>query len=119
MQIKDKVRISNGKGAVENEALFDTGATHCILDRDIAEKANITISTRPTLITLPDGRKINAYPAMGDIEIAGCKQPLYALVPDTKPFYPITIGILQMEAMGVELNPKNGSYTVKCRSPYF
>jgi len=118
-EIRDKVELSFvGKDGLEVEAFFDSGATITVIDREIAKKAELLIS--PTIVTFKtaSGEEIQCNPAMGMIKIKGCLSPILAQIPiDKKLVEPVVIGLVQMELMGITLNPQEKSYSVSCKIP--
>lgn len=118
-EIKDKVELSLlGKDGLEVEAFFDSGATLTVIDREIAEKADMLISSATVTFKTASGEEIKCNPALGMIKIKDCLSPIYAQIPiDRKLVEPVVIGYLQMELMGIELNLQEKSYTVSCKLP--
>lgn len=118
-EIKDKVELSFlGKNGLEVEAFFDSGTTISVIDREIAKKADLLISPAITSIQTGSGEEIQCNPAFGFIKIKGCSSPLLAQVPiDKKLVEPVVIGVIQMEVMGIQLNPQEKSYSVSCKLP--
>jgi len=115
--ITDKVIVSKER-SVEVEALFDSGATLCVIDRPIAEKAGFIIGDKVFEIEMANKQKAKYNYAIGEIEIKGCQAPMWASVlVDAEPAFPVIIGAVQMEVMGITLDPENKSYKISCRLP--
>lgn len=101
---------------IEVEALLDTGSSIGTISRELAEKAGLPIFEEQELdVELSDKRSVKRKPAVAMIEIDGCRSFIPISVAE-KPLYPLTIGMFQMEMMGVKIDAQKG-YTVTCKPP--
>lgn len=114
-ELRDKIKIFGEKGSKEVDALFDTGAPYGYVSRDIAEEIGLLIAKEEHEATLPDGHKMKMNPALGEVEIKGCKRPLMTYVAKGS-VSEMVLGMLQMESMGIKIDAQNG-YTVSCELP--
>ena len=114
-ELKDKVKLIGQKGEMEVDALFDTGAVYGYVSKEIADKIGLVIYPEAQDIDLSDRRSVKMKPALGLVEIKGCRKTLYTFVNES-PLSDMTLGMWQMEAMGIKIDAQRG-YTVSCERP--
>ena len=114
-EIFAKVKLVGLKNEIETDALLDTGSTFGHVSKEFAEKAGFSIFDREVDITLADKSIAKMKLAIGIIEVNGCASPLATCIAE-KYSYPIVIGTVQMEAMGIKIDPQRG-YTISCKPP--
>ncbi len=114
-ELRDKVKIFGETGWKEVDALFDTGAPYGYVSKDIADEIGLLVAKEEHETTLPDGHKMKMHPALGVIEIKGCRKPMWTYVAKDG-LSEMVLGMLQMEAMGIKIDAQKG-YTVSCELP--
>ncbi len=114
-ELRDKTKLFGMKGEIEVDTLFDTGSPYGYVSKHIADKIGLLIFPEEHETTLPNKTVIKMKPALGVIEVKGCRKPVWTYV-NENPLSELVLGILNMEAMGITIDTQKG-YTVSCELP--
>lgn len=114
-EIRDKVTIEGTKGKKEVQALFDTGSYYGYVSKNIADEIGLLVFDKPRDVSLPDKRKMEMKPAIGILEVKGCRMPILTLIAENG-LSEMVLGMFHMEAMGIKIDSRKG-YTVSCPVP--
>jgi len=115
-EIKSKVTVEGAYKSEEMEALFDSGSTFGHLDEDIAEDLGFVILPIEYDANIAGGMQMKVKPAVGYMTVNGCRRPVIIGVSE-KGAVPLSIGLAQMQLMGIKLDPQKETFSVKCTVP--
>ena len=105
-----------GRRWVKVNALVDTGASHCLLPRDVAVRAGLNPRRQRYRVRLADGRMSRVGGDAAAVRLRGREAPVLVLIGDA--VEPI-LGAEALEALGVSVDLQRGSikptrtYTVR------
>lgn len=115
--IIDKVIIYTPKKEKVVDILFDTGADIGRITKDLVDEIGLTLVAKNQKFSGGDGVEYRSDVVAGMVDIKGCRYPVFfALSKKEKPTK-ATIGRYTMQSMGIQLDPQNESYTVRCNIP--
>ncbi len=116
-EIRGTVILEGAKKTKQiDNALFDSGSTFGHLDESIAEDIGFAVFPIEHEITIGDGTTMKVKPALGYMTVNGCKKPILIGVAK-KGATPLTIGLAQMQLMGIKLDPQKETFSVRCTLP--
>lgn len=94
--------------AVRREALVDTGATMTVVNREVAELAELILSKRIEFFETADGRRVKFWPASALVQVAGCRlAQIVVAVADIGDDNPIILGHDYMQRTGMVVGPRD------------
>lgn len=76
-ELRDKIKIFGMQGDTEVNALFDTESPYGYVSKEIADKIGLLVFPEEHETTLPDKTVIKMKPALGIIEVKGCRKPVW------------------------------------------
>ena len=114
-RVKGNIEILGLKKTIRTEAIFDTGSAYTILSRDLFKQLELPFFEGKTFdVELADKRPMKLQAALAYMRLDGCEKPVAVGIMDD-PAYPLIVGFLQMEAMGVKIDPTTKSFTYECK----
>lgn len=94
--------------AVRREALVDTGATMTVVNREVAELAELILSKRVEFFETADGRRVKFWPASALVQVAGCRlAQIVVAVADIGDENPIILGHDYRQRTGMIVGPRD------------
>ncbi len=112
-EIWDKVTLKGYNKEKDVDALFDTGATFCHINEDLAKEVGV-IMLKPIIDSKSvDNRTLDATLGVGFVTVKGCQIPVFFSVKKTG-VVPLTIGHTAMQALNAKIDLEHDNYEIKC-----
>ena len=114
-EIREKIKLFGLKGETEVKALFDTGSPYGYVAKEFADKVELLVFPEEHEVELPNKEKMKMKPALGIVEINGCRKPVWTYV-NEKPLSDMVLGMLNLEALGIKIDTQKG-FTISSELP--
>jgi len=115
-EIRDKIVLSGSKKSDSISALFDSASTYGSIDDKLTDDLGLYRTGQKVRYKIADGSIMEGEIVVGTVEIKGCRFPtMLASRPNNGE--KLVIGHLTMQTMGIQLDPQNEAYTVRCNIP--
>ncbi len=115
-EIKDKITVIGRKATKDVEALFDSGATYCDMDEELAKEIGVIMLGQKLRVTTAENRSYDADLGFAVLKIRNCNIPALVTVKGESPV-PLTIGQNVMQSYGIKLDLEKEDYQIKCPIP--
>lgn len=115
-EIRDKIVVSGSKKTDTVSALFDSAATFGSIDDKLTDELGLYRTGQRVKYKIGDGSIMEGEIVVGMVEIKGCRFPTM-IASRSNNGEKLVIGHLTMQTMGIELDPQNETYTVRCNIP--
>jgi len=115
-EIRDKIVLSGSKKSDSISALFDSASTYGSIDDQLTNELGLYRTGKKMKYRIADGSIMEGEIVMGMVKIKGCEFPTL-LASRANNGEKLVIGHLTMQTMGIQLDPQNETYTVRCNIP--